>query len=230
MKKWMDRYKLQVSLVLALVCHIAIAVGIFFSSSPDRFIAYLPLNLVLMFLLLIWNQRGMQPGFLLFFLISFLLGMGTEMIGVHTGKLFGCHEYSVVLGPQLNGVPWYVGLHWFVVVYGAAIIMHSLLLWLHEKYDASGEQLSPALAKWSLILDGALLAVCFDWIMEPAAMELGLWHWDGSRVPLLNYLTWFLVSVSLMFLFRKFRFHKQNPFAIHLFILQGLFFLLQRAI
>ena len=37
----------------------------------------------------------------------------------------------------------------------------------------------------------ALLMVCFDLIMEPAAVKLDYWTWMNDHIPLQNYLVWF---------------------------------------
>jgi putative membrane protein len=228
MMTWLGNNKLKLSQGLAILFHVCGCIGILFTPYREWFIAHTPLNLLLMFLLLIWNQEGKEAGFIIFLLISFMVGMGTEMIGVNTGKLFGCYRYGTVMGPKLNGVPWLIGVNWFVVTYSSGIIMHKLLERLREKYAAAGEHLSTSLAKWSFIVDGALLAVLFDWVMEPVAMKLGFWHWEGEQIPFFNYLTWFVISIFLMLLFRTLRFNKDNHFAIHLFIIQTLFFIIIR--
>ena len=37
----------------------------------------------------------------------------------------------------------------------------------------------------------ALLMVCFDLLMEPAAIKLDYWTWISGHIPLQNYLVWF---------------------------------------
>lgn len=178
--------------------------------------------------LLIWNQPKPNKAFLLFLLAAFLTGMGSEMIGVNTGKLFGCYQYGQVLGPHFNGVPWLIGVNWFVMVYCSGIIMQKLIDWLGAKYEESGGHLSKRMITLSLVLDGALLTVFFDWVMEPVAVKLGFWQWEGGVIPFFNYLCWFLISAALLLLFRYLRFEKTNHFAVHLFIIQLLFFLTLR--
>ena len=82
---------------------------------------------------------------------------------------------------------------------------------------------------WAIVLDGALLATAFDWLMEPVAVKLGFWTWLGDgAIPFKNYWSWFLVSAFLLLLFRKLPFPKHNQFAIHLLLIQSLFFLILR--
>jgi putative membrane protein len=82
---------------------------------------------------------------------------------------------------------------------------------------------------FAIVIDGALLATFFDWVMEPIAVKLGYWQWlgDGS-IPLLNYLSWFGISALLMLLFRLLSFPKQNQFAVNLLLIQFMFFLILR--
>ncbi len=77
----------------------------------------------------------------------------------------------------------------------------------------------------SVIVDGATLAVFFDWLMEPIAVQLGYWKWNGA-IPFYNYLCWFIVSVVLLGAFQFSLFNKQNKFAVHLLMIQVMFFLL----
>jgi putative membrane protein len=76
-----------------------------------------------------------------------------------------------------------------------------------------------------VIVDGALMATAFDWIMEPAAIKLGFWSWTGGEVPLLNYLTWFMVSLFILSIFSLVK-PKPHHFAVNLLLIQAAFFLI----
>jgi putative membrane protein len=67
----------------------------------------------------------------------------------------------------------------------------------------------------------------FDWIMEPAAVKLGFWSWEGGQIPLLNYISWFLLSVFLLAIFSRLKL-KPHAFAANLLLIQTAFFLLVR--
>ena len=133
-----------------------------------------------------------------------------------------------VLGPHFNGVPWLIGVNWFVIVYCSGVIIQKVIDWMSIKYEESGGRLSKRMVTISLVIDGALLTVFFDWVMEPVAVKLGFWQWEGGEIPFFNYLCWFLISAALLLLFRYLRFEKTNHFAVHLFIIQLLFFLTLR--
>jgi putative membrane protein len=79
----------------------------------------------------------------------------------------------------------------------------------------------------SVIVDGATLAVFMDWVMEPVAVQLGYWKWNGD-IPIYNYVSWFVVAIAMLAVFHFSKFNKQNKFAVHLLMIQVLFFLLLR--
>ena len=220
--------KYKAAAVLAILFHLCGLIGILFANYRDWFIAHTPLNLVLMALLLIWCQENKSISFFLFIAACFFTGMGVEMIGVNTARLFGAYHYGEVMGPKWNGVPWLIGINWFVIVYCSAVVMHSFHHWFERKMNGAGSVVSPSLLALSLIFDGSLLAVFFDWVMEPVAVKLGFWQWHTPEIPMYNYLCWFAVTALLLCLLKLFRFQKANYFAVHLFIIQLLFFLALR--
>jgi len=71
-----------------------------------------------------------------------------------------------------------------------------------------------------------LLATLFDWIMEPVAVKLGFWKWENDIIPLYNFICWWIISMLIGLFFFNIRLKAENPFAIYLFIIQFLFFLL----
>lgn len=223
MNKHLTKY--NIAIFIALLFHISGVIGILFTPYKAWFIANTPLNLVVMLVLLIWLQPKKNASFFLFFAIAFLVGMGTEIIGVNTGKLFGHYHYSSVMGSKLNGVPYLIGINWFVVVFCSGIIIAKLNDWIEDKYLAAELQLPPFLKTVSFILDGALLATLFDYNLEPVAIKLNFWQWQNNQIPMYNFICWFIISASLLVVFRRLNFSKNNHFAIHLFIIQLLFFI-----
>jgi len=221
--------KKNISIYLAILFHVSGLIGILYTPYREWFIGNTPLNLLLMAALLIWNQQKPNRDFIYFMLICFVTGMVTEMIGVNTGILFGNYAYGTVMGIKLMGVPLLIGVNWFVIVFCCLVLMEKMHHWVKAKYLA--EEMSPPpamLESLSVIVDGALLAMAFDWLMEPAAVELGFWQWEGQAIPALNYACWFLISSALIAFSRKLSFHKLNPFAVHLLVIQTLFFLTLR--
>ena len=223
MKKHLTKY--NIAIFIALLFHISGVIGILFTPYKAWFIANTPVNLVIMLGLLIWLQPKKNVSFFLFFAIAFLVGMGTEIIGVNTGKLFGHYHYGSVMGSKLNGVPYLIGINWFVVVFCSGIIITKLNNWIEDKYLSEGLQMPSFLKTASFILDGALLATLFDYNLEPVAIKLNFWQWHNNQIPLYNFICWFIISALLLVVFRRLNFSKSNHFAIHLFTIQLLFFI-----
>ncbi len=220
--------KIQTATFIALLFHVIGFVGIMFFNNPF-FVKTTSINLLLMFMLLLYTQSDKNKSFYILIAICFIVGIGVELIGTKTGLLFGNYSYGNVLGPSVSGVPLIIGVNWFIVIYCCGITMTTLLNKLSSRLISAELSDSPKIKVASLVFDGASLAVFFDWLMEPVAVKLGYWKWAGSgEIPLYNYVCWFAVSIGLLFLFNRLGFDKQNKFAVHLLLIQVMFFLLLR--
>jgi bisanhydrobacterioruberin hydratase len=225
----MNISKQQIATIIALAFHVSgfIAIGLF---NSELFLKLTPLNLLVCAALIFWTQEKINWGFLLFCVIAFGVGFSTEWIGINTGILFGDYTYGAVLGPGWQGVPFIIGIQWMVVVYCAGISMAML----HQKLLQNQPGETETALKWwmgiSMVADSALIALIFDWILEPVAMALGYWTWNGGEIPWLNYATWWGVSAFIMLFFHFLPFRKKNLFAVHLLMIQVMFFLLLRTV
>lgn len=219
----------NIALFIVLLFHVSGAIGILCSSHRDWFIQNTPLNLSLMALLLIITQKQKNEAFFLFFIITFLVGFTAEIIGVNTSVLFGHYQYGNVLGTKYFGVPLLIGINWFIIIYCTGVIANQLYEWSNKKLTEANAEVKPVVRFVSFIIDGALLATMFDFIIEPVAVKMGFWQWlDNGEIPFYNYACWFFISVLLLTVFRLLPFDKSNRLAVHLFIVQVLFFLLLR--
>jgi putative membrane protein len=188
-----------------------------------------PLNLLLMFFLIIWVQPDKKFSFYLFVAISFLVGIISEIIGVQTGILFGNYTYGTIMGFQVAGVPLIIGLNWFVVLYSSLATMHFFIFHFKKRRNQHQKSSTSSSVSIKLILGSALLAVFFDWVMEPVAVMLGFWTWSSEgHIPLLNYLSWFFISTILLSIFRICKIKPDNHFAVQLFLIQLMFFIMLR--
>ncbi len=97
-----------------------------------------------------------------------------------------------------------------------------------KRINEKGLSVKQNVQKISFVIDASLVAVLFDWIIEPVAGKLGFWQWQSDKIPFFNYICWFIVSALLLALFQRLPFKKQNIFAVHLLMIQVLFFLLLR--
>jgi bisanhydrobacterioruberin hydratase len=219
--------KQQTATAIAVLFHAVGLAGILIFKN-DFIIRCTPFNLVLSFLLLIWAQENKNIYFLLFVILAFAIGFFSEVIGVNTGALFGSYKYGNVLGIKWKEVPLVIALNWFIVIYCAGICVTALLQAIIKPLDSTSAAPAPVLKKISVITDGATLAVIFDWLIEPVAVKLGYWQWENNHIPLYNYVCWFIISLLMMTLFRFLPFEKKNKFAVHLLLIQVMFFLLLR--
>ncbi len=205
------RVPLYVSVFLAVLVHVSGAIGMSFYDKAF-FVAFTPVNLLLMLFLLIWNEKKVSGIFLWALLVAALTGIASEMTGVHTGILFGHYQYGEVLGFKLMGVPLLIGLNWFCIVYCAYAIVLRL----------SGTNIN----QWLIAAGTGILATIFDLIMEPVAIELGFWSWQNGIIPIYNFICWWLISALMGFFFYRIKLKAENPFTVYLFIIQFLFFLI----
>ena len=111
-----------------------------------------------------------------------IVSFGIEWLGVRTGQIFGSYVYGQTLRPSIDGVPISIGCAWFVMLVASAAVVQII----------APQSITRNHFRFSCLV--ALLMVCFDLFMEPAAMKLGYWTWVNSRVPLQNYVAWFGLS------------------------------------
>ncbi len=141
------------------------------------------------------------------FIFAFFTGLLSEIIGVHTGILFGNYHYTSLLGPSIVGVPWIIAINWAFLIAGSIIISDTLF---------NNRILQ--------IVSAVLLIVIFDFIMEPVAVKLHYWEWADNSIPLYNYISWAFVSLVCVG-YSKFRgFKLSGSVMIHYYIAQTLFF------
>ncbi len=223
----MLKSRTQIATALAIFFHTIGFIGMFFS--PAFFTAATLFNLILMFALLLYTQRIINLAFVAFMVICFVTGISVEIIGTSTGYLFGEYAYGKTLGPTVKNVPWVIGINWIIIIYCSGIAVNMWLEKLSAKLQTVTGAPSPALRYFSVISDGAMLAVFFDWVMEPAAIKLGYWQWlDNGAIPTYNYLCWFIISLALVSVFTFLNFEKRNIFAVNLLLIMMMFFMLIR--
>ena len=210
-------------LYLALLFHITGVLGILFTPYKDWFVNSTPLVLLTMFILLAKTQIKLSKDYILFFLIAFVIGMATEIIGVNTGLLFGDYQYGPVFGPKFYGVPFLIGLNWFVIVFCSGSLLTQCVDLLQRKLNVN---ITVATSTFIVVLGGAAIATCFDFILEPVAVKLHFWSWDRGYIPLFNYGCWFIISAILLIVKMYLKKISVNSFATSLLFIQAVFFLL----
>ncbi len=226
---FINRHKISIAAAIAVIFHCIGLIGILFYEQ-QFFAALTPLNLLLSYALLVWTQPGRNFNFWLFTLICFAVGFFAEYAGVNYQLLFGEYRYLPSLGTGWKGVPFIIAINWFIIIYCCGVTVQFVLNGFWNKLKKAEQPYRHDIGFYAVILDGALLATFFDWVMEPVAIKLGFWQWLGTgEIPLKNYLSWFAVSLLLLLCFRLLKFSKLNQFAVHLLIIQLLFFLILRS-
>ena len=96
--------KLYISIFIIWLFNISGIIGILIGYK-DWFLALTPLNLLMYFLLILWNN-GFSLRLLYALVIPFSVGMVAELLGIHYGWIFGNYTYGENLGYKFYGVPW----------------------------------------------------------------------------------------------------------------------------
>ncbi|GAB3203059.1 putative membrane protein [Pontibacter aydingkolensis] len=202
-----NKYGLPLALAVLVIFHAVGFWGLLFSGEPAYFQNLTPMNLLLTNALLFAFHRSWNRAFILFAILVFAVGYFSEVVGVHTGLLFGDYTYGQALGLKVWEVPVLIGLNWLMLVYVTGHISnYSNWHWI---------------AKAIL---GAGLMVLLDYFIEPVAMRFDFWSWSQSDIPLSNYVGWFIVAFILQLYFQKAAFIKRNRLALFVYFVQLLFF------
>ncbi len=138
----------------------------------------------------------------------FTVTFTAEVVGIHTGLIFGSYNYGEVLGIQLFGVPLIIGVNWVLIILGAILLANKI-----------SERLLI-----SALLTG-MLAFAFDYILEPSAVNLGYWRWENGIIPVRNYISWFLLSFLSGLLFNMMKIKIGSKLPVYYLLIQTVFFL-----
>jgi putative membrane protein len=194
--------------------------GMMIPYTRDLFIMITPLNLLFAAAYLFY---GTKPGsrVLLFGIFIAVTSFLIEAAGVATGAIFGSYHYGSALGPRLLQTPVIIGLNWFILIYCSNIISRQTWEWLRKRMESSAGRLQEIVFT---VLTASLLMVCYDLLLEPAAMNLDMWSWEGNRVPFINFSSWFLLSAFYHLIYRLWGESGINRRALPLFVVQTTFF------
>ena len=193
---------------VAIVFTVGIA-GMIIPFTRDFFKTLTPVILLLSIFLVYLFHEGYTRRFWIISAVVFALGFLAEVIGVSTGLLFGTYSYGTTLGPQLFHTPLMIGVNWLLLVYCS--------------FHIAGRFVEPLYFR--SVVAGALMVV-YDFALEPAAIYLDMWSWEGGAVPLQNYLAWGIIGFGLNYLAGRLGLITgSNKIAGPLFFIQLLFFI-----
>lgn len=193
------RWKNSILLGIIVLFHTVGLIGLH-SDSRAFFLGLSPLNLLLAMVCLLLSFRASWKLAVDVFVVL-LLGFAVEVIGVHTGYLFGDYAYGSSLGWKLLGVPLIIGVNWALLSFGAIACVVRLRV--------------PIVVKALL---SALLMTGLDVLIEPVAVNSDFWSWNHGIIPVFNYICWFGVAFPLHYYLLKRGTPEQNPVAVGLFI------------
>ena len=196
----------KISVFIIWLFHLCGMVGISYGNK-DFFLAFTPINLFISFVLLFVNQKQLESKELKSAFLIFFIGMVSEILGVNYGLIFGDYVYLDNLGVKILGVPVLIGVNWIILTF----ITGSLSSFIFKN-------------KYVSILMGAILMIGLDLLIEPVAPLLGFWIFDLQKVPLQNYLGWFVIGIITQALFQFKIAEKELTFSTHLLIINAIFF------
>jgi putative membrane protein len=139
--------------------------------------------------------------------LTFLLTLVLEIIGVATSLVFGAYTYGPTLGLKLLGAPLLIGVNWTLIILGIVQVTSTKIA-------------NP----WLAALATASLTVLFDYVMEPVAIAFDYWSWAGGDIPLQNYLAWFCIAFVFAFMFAKQKLAAVNRVPTLIVVVQFAFF------
>jgi putative membrane protein len=206
----MNKWNRTQRTIFFLTCVYVVGIfGICAEVSRDQFLLLTPLNLLFTTGIYLWSNEGYTKQLLSASAIVALIGYFIEVAGVKTGVLFGSYYYGPTLGPHLLEVPPTMGANWVLLSLSSYGIFFSLDL---NKYLKMGL--------------AAALMVGLDYFIEPVAMGLDFWQWEGGVVPFKNYVMWFVTAYIIQFILYKMLPSINQKTSLFVFSLQFVFFLI----
>lgn len=142
-----------------------------------------------------WHTIGPRRT-LIFFVVTVILSISSELIGTGTGWPFGNYEYTSGLGYKVLGrVPYTIPLSWFYVGFASYLLATMLTGSRNLRYRAL----------WTIVI-GAYLLTVWDLVLDPAmaheSMPIQFWVWFETGpyfgMPVKNFIGWGLTGVLFM--------------------------------
>jgi uncharacterized membrane protein len=204
----------QTAILILTILYIVGIAGFLLKIHPD-FPRLTPINLLISLGVAFVFHPNWSAKFIVWCLMTMLVGFFIEVYGVSTGLIFGAYKYGETLGFKYLDTPLSMSVNWILTAYASAALVS-----LATK-DSTHWLLKSVLA--------AALMVSLDSFIEPVAPRIGMWSWENGVVPFKNYMGWFLTSLPLQMLFFIFVKSAKNKVAVAVLILQFAFFLILNA-
>ncbi|MBC8331713.1 MAG: carotenoid biosynthesis protein [Anaerolineae bacterium] len=143
-------------------------------------------------------QREGKARAALLVLLTTVMTLFAESMGVATGLIFGQYHYNDNLGPLFLGlVPYVIPMVWFYMMYPAYVIAERIL---PQSVDARWR--APV---WAAVTGGIMLS--WDLVLDPVMVYRSHWVWDQPGayfgIPLQNFWGWWLTTFVTIWLYLK---------------------------
>jgi uncharacterized membrane protein len=202
------RNRFQLSLFLLIAVYLVGIVTVLLGHA-DGLMQLTPYNLLFASAILLYNAEGINKKYLVWFAVVALAGYLLEVIGVHTGLIFGEYAYGSNLGIKLLEVPLIIGLNWAILVFAtAAMVQH--FSW----------------PKWLKAAVAASMMLAYDFLLEPIAIRFDFWNWAGGSIPAQNYAAWWFIAFFMLLGAFYVVNNLKNRLAIYVVGIQALFFVI----
>jgi bisanhydrobacterioruberin hydratase len=172
------------------------------------FIDKTPVNLSLVFFLLIINFPLSSTRYILITCLFFLVGMAVEWVGVTYGVLFGSYSYGDALGFKIVEVPILIGANWAMLVLTTGVCANAITK-----------------SRKIRVFVGALLMLILDFFMEASAPIFDFWTFDNRVAPIENYVSWFILAFFFHVVFQYFKVTGNKNFSLQVVLSQFVFFI-----
>ena len=197
----------KIGILIIGILHAVGTFGTLIPATSDLTVSLTPINLLISSLILFYHGSRSKET-ILFLALSYSVGLIVEILGVQTGFPFGSYTYGIILGPKILGAPLIIGINWFMLAFATGSLSHKLSI--HPILKA-------ALA--------ASLMTLMDLLIEPVAIALEYWQWEGDSIPLSNYIAWWGISFALQLFFQRLLPKEKTSLAMPLIISQVGYFL-----
>jgi putative membrane protein len=199
------RYIIVVFIIFYIVGFLGLAIPL----THQLFLSLFPAVLILSFFsLLVFHHGTYDTRTILVFAAIAVTGFFIEVTGVKTHLIFGFYNYGHTLGFKLFGTPLIIALNWALLTYLTSSITDNFHFSLPMK-----------------MVTASFLMVIYDFVLEQIAPILGMWTWEESRVPLQNYLAWFIIAFVFQTFIKLSRVSTRNSIALPIYIIQTIFFI-----
>lgn len=185
-------------------------IGHLSSTTEDLMVLLTPFTLLFLGILVLYlTNKTTESNFISWIIITYLFTFLVEVIGVKTGFVFGEYIYGKSLGLKLFDVPLIIGLNWSLVILGSLAFVKTF---------------SNNIFITSLLT--SVIALIFDFVMEPVAIKYDYWTWKDNIIPLQNYLAWFVLAFIASAIFNLLKIKINSKISVHYVIAQFVFFII----